>query len=209
MRDIPPRPAIRSGPASRSIDNEIRRGFLGGLLGLGAALMGVVLAFPLLRSLGPKPGKTLFVTDGTRGAHLVDINGRRVRVADLEVGGALTVFPEGFVGNAVDQTMLVRAGSTDIATKPGRETWGPRGYLAYSKVCTHAGCPVGLYMEETQQLLCPCHQSLFDVLDGAQQVFGPAPRPLPQLALYVDGSGYLRAQAPYDQPIGPGFWERS
>ncbi len=186
-----------------------RRGVLGGLLGLAGAAMGVVLAFPLLRSLGPQPMKALDTTDWKPGAYLVDINARRITVDDLEVGGALTVFPEGFVGSAIDQTMLIRPSSVNIVTKPGRETWGPQGYLAYSKVCTHAGCPVGLYMEQTQQLLCPCHQSLFDVLDGAQQVFGPAPRPLPQLPLYIDSLGYLRAQAPYDQPIGPGFWERS
>jgi ubiquinol-cytochrome c reductase iron-sulfur subunit len=186
-----------------------RRGFLGGLLGLGAAVMGAVLAFPLLRSLGPQPKKSLFVTDWKRGAYLVDTDGRRVQAGDVEVGGALTVFPEGFVGQSVDQTMLVRASSADIVTKPGRETWGPQGYLAYSKLCTHAGCPVGLYMELTQQLLCPCHQSLFNVLDGAEQVFGPAPRPLPQLPLYIDSEGYLRAQRPYDEPVGPGFWERS
>jgi ubiquinol-cytochrome c reductase iron-sulfur subunit len=186
-----------------------RRGILGGLLGLGAAALGVVLAFPLLRSLGPQPKKALFVTDWKRGARLVDLDGRRIHVDDLEVGGALTVFPEGFVGTSQDQTMLVRASTADVVTKPGRETWGPQGYLAYSKLCTHAGCPVGLYMELTQQLLCPCHQSLFDVLNGGQQVFGPAPRPLPQLALYVDSGGYLRAQGPYHEPVGPGFWERS
>ena len=95
-----------------------------------------------------------------------------------------------------------------ITTKPGRETWGPAGYVAYSKVCTHAGCPVGLYEQLTQQLLCPCHQSLFNVREGAQPIFGPAPRPLAQLPLYVDGAGYLRAQTGYDEPIGPGFWER-
>ena len=186
-----------------------RRGFLGGLLGLGGAVMTVVLGFPLLRSLGPQPKNALFVTNWKRGSYLVDTDGRMVRTTDLEVGGALTVFPKGFVGSSIDQTMLVRASSSDVVTKPGRETWGPQGYLAYSKLCTHAGCPVGLYMELTQQLLCPCHQSLFDVLDGAQQVFGPAPRPLPQLALYVDSGGYLRAQGPYHEPVGPGFWERS
>lgn len=186
-----------------------RRGFLGGLAGLGAAVMGVVLAFPLLRSLGPKPGNALEVTNWTAGSYLVDITGRKITSGDLEVGGAITVWPAGFVGTSVNQTMLIRAASTSIVTKPGRRTWGPQGYLAYSKLCTHAGCPVGQYLEETQQLLCPCHQSVFDVLDGAQQVFGPAPRPLPQLPLYIDDAGYLRAQAPYDQPVGPGFWERS
>lgn len=186
-----------------------RRGILGGILGLGAAAMGVVLGFPLLRSLGPQPKKSLFVTDWKKGAYVVDTNGKRVHRDDMEVGGMLTVFPEGFVGESVDQTMMVRASTTDISTKPGRDTWGPAGYLAYSKLCTHAGCPVGLYMEQTQQLLCPCHQSLFDVLDGGTQVFGPAPRPLPQLPLYIDEAGFLRAQKGYDQPVGPGFWERS
>ena len=190
-----------------------RRGFLGGLLGAGMGIFGVVAAFPLIRSLGPVPGKTLDRTNWRAGSRLVDFTGRPVSVHDLEVGGALTVFPEGYLDSeqdqAMDQTMLIRAGSADIVTRPGRETWGPEGYLAFSKVCTHAGCPVGLYEEQTQQLLCPCHQSLFDVLDGAVPVFGPAPRPLPQLPLVVDADGWLRAQSGYDQPVGPGFWERS
>jgi len=209
-----PEPDVRAVSAAVTERGKMvfrRRGLLGAILGGGAAVMGVVLAFPLLRSMGPLPGKALDTTNWKRGSRLVDINGRPLHQSDLETGGALTVFPEGFVGSSVDQTMLVRAGlpGFDIATKPGRETWGPSGYLAYSKLCTHAGCPVGLYMEEAQQLLCPCHQSLFDVLDGGQQVFGPAPRPLPQLALMIDGDGWLRAQGPYDQPVGPGFWERS
>ncbi len=136
------------------------------------------------------------------------LDGRRIHQADLEVGGALTVFPEGYEGSSVDQTMLIRADDKNIVTLPGRETWGPKGYLAYSKMCTHAGCPVGLYQELSQQLLCPCHQSLFDVLTGANPVFGPAPRPLPQLPLQIDSGGFLVAQAGYDQPVGPGYWER-
>lgn len=194
-----------------------RRGFLAGILGLGATVMGVVLAFPLLRSLGPVPKKSLDTTNWTKGSYLVDSLGRRVHVTDLEVGGALTVFPEGFTNNevdmAVDQTILIRVAGpdVDVVTTPHRTTWGPDGYLAFSKVCTHAGCPVGLFQHQTLQLLCPCHQSLFDVGEGrpANPVFGPAPRPLPQLPLYVDEDGFLRAQAGYDQPIGPGFWERT
>ena len=123
------------------------------------------------------------------------------------------VFPEGFTSSdndqAVDQTVLIRPQATPFVTKPGRESWTPDEYVAYSKVCTHAGCPVGLYQEELLQLLCPCHQSLFDVTKGAQPVFGPAPRPLPQLPLYIDDDGFIRAQSGYDQPIGPGFWERN
>ncbi len=193
-----------------------RRSFLGGVLGLGGAVMGVVLAFPLLRSLGPVPAKTFEVTNWKKGSRLVDNLGRPVHAADLEVGGALTVFPEGYTSEqdmAVDQTILIRVAGpdTNVVTEASRATWGPDGYLAFSKVCTHAGCPVGLYQHQTQQLLCPCHQSLFDVGQGrpATNVFGPAPRPLPQLPLYVDEEGYLRSQAGYDQPIGPGFWERT
>jgi ubiquinol-cytochrome c reductase iron-sulfur subunit len=186
-----------------------RRGLLGTILGAGAGVMGVVLTFPLIRSLGPQPKKTFDVTDWRPGSYLVDLDGKRVHQADLEVGGALTVFPAGFEGSSVSQTMLVRAEKTDVVTMPGRETWGPKGYVAYSKMCTHAGCPVGLYQQLTQQLLCPCHQSLFDVKTGANPVFGPAPRPLPQLPLMIDSGGFLVAQAGYDQPVGPGFWERS
>jgi len=199
-----------------------RRSVLGGLLGLGVGVMSIVLAFPLLRSLGPRPrGKngsvvdSLFTTNWHRGAHLVTVDQRRVHVADLEVGGALTVFPEGYTSDVdleVDQTILIRVAGpgVDVVTAPDRQTWGPDGYLAFSKVCTHAGCPVGLFQHQTLQLLCPCHQSLFDVGQGrpADPVFGPAPRPLPQLPLYVDEDGFLRAQHGYDQPVGPGFWER-
>jgi ubiquinol-cytochrome c reductase iron-sulfur subunit len=186
-----------------------RRGLLGGILAAGAGVMSIVLGFPLLRSLGPQPKKSLEVTNWRSGSHVVDLDGRRIHHTDLLVGGALTVFPEGFAGSAVDQTMLIRVRKTDVETMPGRASWGPKGYLAYSKLCTHAGCPVGLYEETLQRLLCPCHQSLFDVLTGANPIFGPAPRPLPQLPLEIDRRGYLVAQAGYDQPVGPGFWERS
>jgi len=190
-----------------------RRGFLGGLLAAGSSIMGVVLVFPLVRSLGPTPGKTLDRTNWKPDIRLVDINGRPIHRADLEVGGFMTVFPEGFTDSdtykAVDQTVLIRPVKEPFVTKPGRESWTPDEYVAYSKVCTHAGCPVGLYQELLLQLLCPCHQSLFDVTKGAQPVFGPAPRPLPQLPLYIDAEGFLRAQSGYLEPIGPGFWERS
>ena len=82
------------------------------------------------------------------------------------------------------------------------------GYVAYSKMCTHLGCPVGLYQEQTQQLVCPCHQSIFNVLAGCVPEFGPAPRPLPQLPITVDAAGYLRANGGFNQAVGPGFWER-
>jgi ubiquinol-cytochrome c reductase iron-sulfur subunit len=95
-----------------------------------------------------------------------------------------------------------------VTTRPGRETWGPSGYVAYSKVCTHAGCPVGLYQQSIERLLCPCHQSTFEVASGATPVVGPATRSLPQLPLTVDAGGYLRSQSDFLQPVGPGFWDR-
>jgi ubiquinol-cytochrome c reductase iron-sulfur subunit len=217
-------PADREAMAAAIVDRGgsmvKRRPVLTGLLAAGSGVLGVVLMFPLLRSLGNNPGTkadldpttSLYATDWKAGSRLVTADGTPVSVFDLEVGGSLTVFPEGYTTDqdvAVDQTMLLRPALTSFTTVPGRETWAPDGYVAYSKLCTHAGCPVGLYQGETVQLVCPCHQSIFNVLDGAQQVFGPAPRPLPQLALMVDEEGWLRAQGPYDQPVGPGFWERT
>ena len=196
-----------------------RRKLLGGLFALGSAAMGVVLLFPLLRSLGPKPSKSeaahgatdtsLFSTNWRKGSQLVAVDGRPVNVDDLEVGGVLTVFPKGFIGNSPDQVILIRLSETlQPLTAPGRTDWGVAGYVAYSKLCTHLGCPVGLYQEQTQQLVCPCHQSIFNVLAGAVPEFGPAPRPLPQLPITLDSAGYLRASGSFDQAPGPGFWER-
>ncbi|MGB7053594.1 MAG: Rieske 2Fe-2S domain-containing protein [Acidimicrobiales bacterium] len=190
-----------------------RRRVLGGLFAMASAAMGVVLIFPL-RSLGPKPGTILFQTNWRKGSQLVSLNGRAVSVNDLEVGGVLTVFPKGFVGSSPDQVILLRLAElspTDppyVLQPPGHTSWGVQGYVAYSKMCTHLGCPVGLYQEQTQQLVCPCHQSIFNVNAGAVPEFGPAPRPLPQLPITVDNAGYLVAKGGFDQAVGPGFWDR-
>jgi ubiquinol-cytochrome c reductase iron-sulfur subunit len=182
-----------------------RRGMLGALLGVGLAIFGVVALFPLLRSLGPLPGKTLIKTNWRRGSLLVDAYGRAIHVDAMTAGGIVTVFPAGFENNAEaqtqDQTILIRT----INKVDGGL---PNGYVAFSKACTHLGCPVGLYESELELLVCPCHQSMFNVADRATPTFGPAPRPLPQLPLMVDSSGYLRAAAGYNQPVGPGYWER-
>jgi ubiquinol-cytochrome c reductase iron-sulfur subunit len=186
-----------------------RRKVLGGLLALGSTAMGIVLLFPLIRSLGPKPGEVLFETNWKRNSQLVTIDGRAVTVDDLDVGGVLTVFPKGFEGSSPDQVVLIRLSQyLQPLTPPGRTDWGVAGYVAYSKMCTHLGCPVGLYQEQDQKLVCPCHQSIFNVLAGAIPEFGPAPRPLPQLPITVDSAGYLRSQGGFDQAVGPGFWER-
>jgi ubiquinol-cytochrome c reductase iron-sulfur subunit len=190
-----------------------RRKLLGGIFALGSGIFGIVLMLPLLRSLGPVPKTSLDVTDWRKGSLLVDSNGRSVNKGTLVVGGLMTVYPHGkqdsTYAQSVDQTVLIRVQDTDLVTAKGRETWAPAGYVAYSKVCTHLGCPVGLYEQQLELLVCPCHQSMFNVRNGAIPQFGPAPRPLPQLPLYFDADGNLRAQDGFDQAPGPGFFERT
>jgi ubiquinol-cytochrome c reductase iron-sulfur subunit len=182
-----------------------RRAFLARMLAAALGALGVAALFPI-RSLGPSPGQSLFRTRWRRGTRLVTADGLPVTVDGLETGGVLTVFPEGAVEAADSQTVLIRVDPLDFSPLPGRDDWSPDGYLAYSKICTHAGCPVGLYEAQTRQLFCPCHQSVFDAVDGARPVSGPASRPLPQLPLEVDANGYLRSQSDYTEPVGPAFW---
>ncbi len=198
-----------------------RRRMLGGLFAFGAAVFGIVAAFPLLRSLGPLPGTSYDTTDWRAGTPLVDSTGRRIRRETMVPGGLITVYPENQLtviggqvtftqnGLSTDQTVLLKLPGGPFTTMPGREDWTPDGYVAYSKLCPHLGCPVGLYEQELELLVCPCHQSMFNVRNGAVPQFGPAPRPLPQLHLGYDDQGYLIAVAPYDQPVGPGFFERT
>jgi ubiquinol-cytochrome c reductase iron-sulfur subunit len=190
-----------------------RRKLLGGLFALGSGIFGIVAIFPLLRSLGPPPGTSLLTTDWKKGSLLVDSNGRSVDKDTLVVGGIMTVYPHGMqnsqYGQSVDQTVLIRVQDTDLVTAKGRESWAPAGYVAYSKMCTHLGCPVGLYEQQLELLVCPCHQSMFNVRNGAIPQFGPAPRPLPQLPLYFDDDGTLRSQSGFDQAVGPGYYERT
>jgi ubiquinol-cytochrome c reductase iron-sulfur subunit len=184
-----------------------RRSFLTKMLGVALGALGLAALFPI-RSLGSRPGRALFVTEWDEGSRVVTLDGTPVRPDDLEVGGVLTVFPEGFTEPADSQTLLIRLGPDEYEALPGREDWAPMDFVAYSKICTHAGCPVGLYQHSNHELLCPCHQSVFDVLDGARPLSGPAERALPQLPLAVDDEGYLVAQSDYTEPVGPGFWGR-
>jgi ubiquinol-cytochrome c reductase iron-sulfur subunit len=118
------------------------------------------------------------------------------------------VFPENHTDAADSQTLLIRLSPTEYEGEPGREDWAPAGHVAYSKICPHAGCPVGLYQPETRELFCPCHQSVFQVLQGARPTGGPATRALPQLPLDVDDDGYIVARGDFPEPVGPGFWSR-
>ena len=184
-----------------------RRTLLTRMLGLAVASLGLAVAFPV-RSLGPCPGNSLRRTPWRKGTRAVNGNGTPVRAGEVPVGGLVTVFPEGEVESGSGQTVLIRVEEGLLRLRPGRETWSPGGLIAYNKVCTHAGCPVGLYEADSHQLLCPCHQSAFDVLDGARPTAGPATRSLPQLPLSIDPDGVVVAQSDYTEPIGPGFWNR-
>ena len=174
-------------------------------LAVAAGALGAAALFPL-RSLGPGPGRSLLTTPWRRGLRLVTEDGRTVRAEDVPRGGLVTVFPEGHTDAADAQAVLVRVDAALIQPAPGREDWAPDGLLAYSKICTHAGCPVGLYEAQSHELLCPCHQSTFDVLRHARPVFGPAAAPLPQLPLRIDGDGYVVADGDFSDPVGPAFW---
>lgn len=184
-----------------------RRGFVVKVLGVAAGAIGLAALLPI-RSLGPNPGNSLFRTKWRRGALVVDEQGKPVSVDTLEVGGAITVFPEDHLEVEDSQTILIRLSRSDVVTRSGREEWAPQGYVALSKVCTHAGCPVGLYQQQFKKLLCPCHQSTFSVSEGGKPTFGPATRSLPQLPLMFDSQGLLRARSDYQEPVGPGFWDR-
>jgi ubiquinol-cytochrome c reductase iron-sulfur subunit len=184
-----------------------RRAFFGRLFAGALTALGLAAVFPI-RSLGSKPGRSLFETSWSTGARLVTRDGVAVRASDLEVGGVVTVFPEGHVDVADSQTLLVRVEEGEMEIPAGREDWSPGGNVAYSKICTHAGCPVGLFDQDLNQLICPCHQSAFQVLRAAEPISGPATRALPQLPLDVDAEGYLIARSDYEEPVGPGFWNR-
>jgi quinol---cytochrome c reductase iron-sulfur subunit len=171
---------------------------------LGAfAVLGLV---PLV-SLARKPGRRV-LTGWADGIRLVDENNQPITADVLANGGITTVFPQNNVELPDAPAVLIRV-PPDLVQVPGDVRGAtPDGYVAFSKVCTHAGCPVALYREQSHELYCPCHQSRFDVLDGAKNVSGPAPRPLPQLAIGVDAQGFLIARGDFNGPVGPDDWDR-
>lgn len=177
--------------------------------GGACAALGVAVVFPI-RSLGPRPGRGLKQTAFRGGGvRLVREDGSPVKPTDLEVDGFITAWPEGHTDAADAPTLLIRyRPDQGFTPRDGREDWTVDDVVAYSKICTHAGCPVGLYQSVSGLLLCPCHQSTFDVMRGAKPVFGPAARSLPQLPLDVDDEGYLVATGDFSDPVGPGFWDR-
>jgi len=190
-----------------------RRSLLQRVLGLSVLALGALAIVPL-GGLIKKPRDALFVTGWSTGVRLMTGDRRLVRPGDIEAGGIETVFPatpDGLstqvVADSVVLLIRLRPGQT-VRARPGQQDFGWEDYLAYSKICTHAGCPASLYEQQTGRLLCPCHQSQFDLLQDAKPVFGPAARPLPKLAITVDDEGYFVAKGDFREPIGPSFWER-
>ncbi|MEV5935377.1 Rieske 2Fe-2S domain-containing protein [Streptomyces sp. NPDC052079] len=184
-------------------------------------MFGALALFPLsgvvlLRDLGPLPGTKLRHTLWSKGKLLVNMNTNEpLRPSDLVVGSLTFAKPEGLEEHdhefqteiAKAALMLVRIQPDNIKDKRSLE-WSHEGILAYSKICTHVGCPISLYEQQTHHALCPCHQSTFDLADGARVIFGPAGHALPQLRIGVNDEGYLEALGDFDEPVGPAFWER-
>ncbi|MEU0689791.1 cytochrome bc1 complex Rieske iron-sulfur subunit [Streptomyces uncialis] len=184
-------------------------------------MFGALALFPLsgvvlLGGLGPAPGTKLRHTLWSKGKLLVNMNTNEpLRPEDVTVGSLTFVKPEGLEEHdheflteiAKAAVMIIRLQPGDIKDKQ-ELAWSHDGIVAYSKVCTHVGCPISLYEQQTHHALCPCHQSTFDLADGARVIFGPAGHALPQLRIGVNSEGYLEALSDFDEPVGPSFWER-
>jgi ubiquinol-cytochrome c reductase iron-sulfur subunit len=181
-----------------------RRGFLGRLLAAAAGVVGLGLVAPVV-SLGPMPGDALRRTDWAPGKRLVTTAGRPVRPGDLAPGSVLTVWPEDAIEVEFSSAVVLRLAAGEPEPPTNRDWVVDGNVLAYSKVCTHAGCPVALFRERDDALFCPCHQSTFDVRRGAEPTFGPAARALPQLPLGVDADGFLVATGDFVDQVGPAF----
>jgi ubiquinol-cytochrome c reductase iron-sulfur subunit len=205
--------AVKEGAAAAGLGRRslIKRS-LGAALGLSA-----LSPLILLRDLGPLPGKELEKTTWKSGTYLVtDPGNRRIKASDLEVGAVAQVLPEiedpehrKLSDIAKDAVLLIRLRPQEFNLEADRLAMTHDGIIAFSKICSHMGCAVALYEQQTKHLLCPCHQSTFDVTRAAKVIFGPAARPLPQLDITIDNEGYLVARQPFSEPVGPSFWERN
>jgi ubiquinol-cytochrome c reductase iron-sulfur subunit len=182
----------------------------------GALALVPLSGLVLLRDLGPLPEDKLRHTTWRNGSLIINESTMQpLRPEDITVGSLTQAMPEGLDPHdehfpeeiAKAAVMLVRLEPDDIKDRRSAE-WGHEGILCYSKICTHIGCPATLYEQQTHHALCPCHQSTFDLADGARVLFGPAGHPLPQLRITVNDEGYLMALGDFEEPPGPSFWER-
>jgi ubiquinol-cytochrome c reductase iron-sulfur subunit len=184
------------------------------------SLYGALAIFPIpalviFGDLGPQVGNTLKHTMWKSGTRLTkDPTGIPIKASEVTIGSVFHVIPEGLNESehkleekAKAAVLLVRVNPEELKEDPAKADWSYDGIVAYSKICTHVGCPVALYEQHTHHLLCPCHQSTFDLAEHCKVVFGPAARPLPQLPIAVDAEGYLVAQSDFHEPVGPSFWD--
>ena len=193
-----------------------RRSLIKRSMGLALGLVGLSPLL-LLRDLGPLPKNDFATTNWATGVRLVtDPGNRPIKPSDLEIGAVAQVLPQLPEGTertleniGKDAVLLIRIRPEDFNLNAERLSWTHDGIIAFSKICSHMGCAVALYEQQTKHLLCPCHQSTFDVTRAAKVIFGPAARPLPQLALTLDAEGYLVAKQGFTEPVGPSFWERN
>lgn len=199
-----------------------RRGMLLASLGGGLGILAVP-ALVMLADMGPWPtaalrAETIERTLWAEGVVLVnDVNRVKLRPEDLEIGQLVNAQPENLfdlhshelqIEKAKASIIVVRMDPNTIRIPKSRADWHVGGILCYSKICTHVGCPISLWEQQTHHLLCPCHQSTFDLGNSGVVVFGPAARSLPQLPLKVNAEGYLVAQSDFTVPVGPSFFER-
>ncbi|MBX3088751.1 MAG: Rieske 2Fe-2S domain-containing protein [Cryobacterium sp.] len=186
---------------------------------IGALAVAPLPAVVMLRDLAPAadPVALISKTMWAKGVRLSrDPDGTPIKASDVTIGSVFHVIPDnlGDAESRLDEkakaaVILMRLDPQDLHVSDERKDWNYQGIVAYSKICTHVGCPVALAEQHTHHLLCPCHQSQFDISHEAKVIFGPAKRPLPQLPITVDDEGYLIAQSDFTEPVGPSFWERA
>lgn len=205
--------AVEPRPGPDTDDQEVlpdevaeprRRSLMGWLLAGAAGLMGLSFLAPV-SSLGPRAGNALRQTKWREGTRLVTTEGRPLRPGDIEPGSLVTAWPEHAIEHERSAVVVLRLRSGDPQA-PTNAAWVvDRTLLAYSKICTHAGCPVGLFRESDDALFCPCHLATFDAAQAAEPTFGPAPRRLPQLPLSRNDADELVALGDFIEPIGPAY----
>jgi ubiquinol-cytochrome c reductase iron-sulfur subunit len=205
LRDTYPQPEEERRAQDRAMQSGLteitRKRWLTRLLFAALGVFGMASVLPI-GSLGPKIDDALFETKWRPGRRLQRPDGSLVRASDMNVNGIVTVFPENDIGDYNSMAVLIQL-------PPGVGLNTVNGLIAYSKACTHAGCPVALYRSTDHVLICPCHQSMFDAADNAKIIEGPADHNLPRLPIEVSSDGYVRATGTFTGPPGPGFWEQS
>jgi ubiquinol-cytochrome c reductase iron-sulfur subunit len=191
-----------------------RKKLLGGAAVVAGGALGAALVAPAA-SLGPAlSSHVLLETPWRRGRRVVREDNVPVKASDIEKGTFYTGFAEGASHDLLGAPLIiVRLDPSELKLPAGRAGWAPEGIVAYSKVCTHAGCAINLYRKPTfpaveprPAFVCPCHYSTFDPATGGKVLFGPAGRDLPQLPLMIDRKGNLRAAGNFSGPPGPSWW---